>query len=137
MKVVINSCYGVFDLSPLAIQELAKKQGKECYFFEVDLENNYKLLTLHEAEQFIGYYAYSVPNPQDYNLNERAEEISIDYYGICRDDENLVAVVEELGEKACGAYTRFDIVEVPDGVDYEIKEYEGCEFIREKHSLQK
>lgn len=49
--------------------------------------------------------------------------------GIRRDDLNLVAAVEALGPEA----TNLRIVEVPAGVDWEIKDYDGQEWVAEKH----
>jgi hypothetical protein len=41
--------------------------------------------------------------------------------------------VEELGDKASGQFAELVVVEIPDGVDYEIDEYDGNEHIAEKH----
>lgn len=50
-----------------------------------------------------------------------------------RADALLVRVVEELGEAANGAHAKLAVVEIPDGTDYEISEYDGLEHIAEKH----
>src|ERR1700677_485691 len=50
-----------------------------------------------------------------------------------RDDPLLIKVLEEMGEKADGSYARIHITEIPDGVDYEIQEYDGQEWIADKH----
>jgi len=50
-----------------------------------------------------------------------------------RNDSVLVQVVEELGENACGEFAQLKVVEIPDGVDYEINEFGGKEHIAEKH----
>jgi hypothetical protein len=50
-----------------------------------------------------------------------------------RNDKNLVATVRGLGEKANGRFSELKIVEIPDGTDYEIDEYDGMESIEEKH----
>lgn len=146
MKVVINNCFGGFSLSPLATKMLAERKGKECYFFEQDLKTReYKPLTIEEAEKSFMWFSYSVPNPQDYRLskpdedglyksaNERAEKISVDNRPDDRGDLDLVAVVEKLGEKANGSHARLKVVEIPDGVEYEISEYDGKEHIAESH----
>ena len=57
----------------------------------------------------------------------------IDIYFPDRSDPVLVAVVEDLGERANGACARLVVVEIPDGVEYEIKEFDGLEHIAEKH----
>ena len=51
-----------------------------------------------------------------------------------RDDPVLVQVVEELGsETASGNYAKLKVVEIPDGVVYEIQDYDGQESIHETH----
>jgi hypothetical protein len=148
MKIVINSCFGGFSLSALAVQKLAQRKGRDCYFFEPLLSSEgYKFLTLEEAEKCSMFLAYSVPNPQDYRLNERdenglfksanerAKKISLDNRPDDRSDPDLIAVVEELGNKANGKCANLKIVEIPDGVDYEIAEYDGNEHIAEKHRI--
>jgi len=60
------------------------------------------------------------------------------FYGsLCdveRNDPDLVAAVETLGAKAAsGAYAELKVVDIPDGIEYEIAEYDGTEHIAEKH----
>lgn len=50
-----------------------------------------------------------------------------------RSDEKLVAVVEKLGEKSFGEHAELKVVEIPDGVEWGIKEYDGVEWVAEKH----
>jgi hypothetical protein len=50
-----------------------------------------------------------------------------------RADPLLVRVVEELGEEANGSFAKLKVVEIPDGVDYQIDDYDGVESIHEKH----
>ena len=42
-------------------------------------------------------------------------------------------IVQELGKKADGKYSELRIVEVPDEVDWQIDEYDGQEWVAEKH----
>ena len=58
-----------------------------------------------------------------------------DFYDrqIPRDDSVLVSIVEELGEKASSRYSNLRVVEIPDGVEWEIEEYDGNEWVAEKH----
>lgn len=144
MKIAKNACFGGFSLSPKATKRLAELNGKECYFFKGF--GTYEPITLEEAEkQKIFWSCYSVPNPQDYELdktdedgryfgaNERAEKISIDGRPSERTDPKLIQVIEELGDEANGACAKIVIVEIPDGTEWEIDEYDGHETIREKH----
>jgi hypothetical protein len=34
IKVVINTCHGGFNLSPKAIEKIAERKGKKCFFFK-------------------------------------------------------------------------------------------------------
>jgi len=55
------------------------------------------------------------------------------FFDINRTDPNLIKVVQELGKEANGSYSKLKIVTIPDDVDYEIEEYDGMEWIAEKH----
>lgn len=130
MKVVINNCFGGFGLSPLAMQEYAKRKGHKCYFFivkEYTKDHNaiYKPATLEEAAGTSFFDAYTQPVADSaFAIYERKVE---------RTDPDLVAVVEMLGEKANGACASLKVVEVPDDAEWEIAEYDGAEHVAEKH----
>ncbi len=141
MKIVINTCYGGYTISALAIKELAKIKGKECYFF--DFKNN--PIGIEEASKSLMFFAYSVPNPQDYKLeerdadglfgeaNKRADLISLSNLKNNRSDSDLISIIEKLGTKANTKYSKLKIIEIPDGTEYEIEEYDGMEHVSEKH----
>lgn len=148
IKIAINVKFGGFGLSPLATKMIAERKGLDCYFFEYDFDSKkYIPLSLEEAEKAFVWHAYTVPNPEDYNLherdedglyksaNKRAESISLPDF---REDSNrtdldLIAVIEELGEKANDKYAKLKVVEIPSDVDWQIEEYDGYEHIAEKH----
>ena len=46
---------------------------------------------------------------------------------------HLIATVERMGDKASGGLSELAIVEIPDGVEYEIDEHDGIETIHETH----
>jgi len=50
-----------------------------------------------------------------------------------RNDPLLVQAVEELGEAADGSHAELKVVEIPDGVNWTIEEYDGWEWIAEAH----
>ena len=153
MKIVINKCFGGFSLSPLAVKELAKRKGRECYFFKQDiragLSSPYIPISLEEAAKEFMWHAFSVENPNDkigrddnwHEMtaeqrkahNEAWEAISLESRPDNRADPDLIAVVEKLGEKAGGSCADLKIVEIPDDADWEIDEYDGLEHIAEKH----
>jgi hypothetical protein len=46
-----------------------------------------------------------------------------------RHDPVLVRVVEEMGKAADGTCARLTVIEIPDGVDYVIRDYDGMEWV--------
>ena len=54
-------------------------------------------------------------------------------YDISRDDPELIKYVETLKEEANGNCAKLKIIEIPDDVEYVIEEYDGAEWIAEKH----
>lgn len=55
------------------------------------------------------------------------------YGDISRDDPILIQIVEEMGDKADGTFASLRIVEIPDDVDWYIEEYDGREWVSERH----
>lgn len=145
MKIIINSCFGGFGFSPLALSEYAKLVGKDCYFFDISGQKT-EPLTIEQAEKSLFSTAYTVKNPEEYRIqergedgtykdaNKRAESIALypDDYDI-RTDANMIGVVEKLGEKANTRFSKLKVIEIPDGVEYQIDEYDGAESIHEIH----
>ena len=53
---------------------------------------------------------------------------------VSRDDPCLLNIIEAIGLKAAaGVSCELQIVVIPDGVDWEINEYDGSEWVAEKH----
>ena len=52
---------------------------------------------------------------------------------IPRDDAALIQVVEELGDAANGSCADLKIVEIPNDVDWYVEEYDGNEWVAERH----
>ena len=106
-KIVINQCYGGFGLSDLAIEKYAELAG-------IELEQH------DEADTFslmFGKYKFSSSD-------------------LSRRDENLIKVVEELGEDANGEHADLTVVEIPDDdVDWGIYDYDGIEFVYDKNRV--
>ncbi len=105
-KIVINHCFGGFGLSNLATEKYAELAG-------IELEQH------DEADTFslmFGKYKFS------------SRDLS-------RCDENLIKVVEELGEDADGRFAELTIVEIPDDVEWDIYDYDGVEHVYDKHRV--
>jgi hypothetical protein len=52
---------------------------------------------------------------------------------VARDDPYLVKIVRELGMAANGTHANLKIVEIPPDVEWQIEEYDGNEWVAEKH----
>lgn len=111
-KIVINRCFGGYGLSTKAIKRWAEIKGIPVWC---------------EPDQLgIGITCWtSAPGVFDRNF--------VGHYDIERNDPALVQAVEELGEQANGMFAQLKVVEVPDGVEWGIVDYDGIEHIAEKH----
>jgi hypothetical protein len=83
----------------------------------------------------VKYGGFSLSGQAIEMFKKRAGITDPDWYGcdLARDDPVLVAIVRELGADANGDYAALKIVEVPYGVDWTIEEYDGTEWVAEKH----
>jgi hypothetical protein len=161
MKVVVNKCWGGFGLSPAATARLAELNGRKCYFYTDKRDGNGNLvlngpmvrITIDDAgkDRAWIWYAYDIPDADKLRATKRwndmteaekkaqnalYEKHSVEHgRELERHDPKLVQVVEELGDKANGAHARLVIVEVPDGVEYEVDDYDGMESVHEKHRV--
>ena len=52
---------------------------------------------------------------------------------IARDDPILVALVNEMGEAVNGNFSNLRVVKIPGDVDWEVDEYDGLEWVAERH----
>ncbi len=110
-KIVINKCFGGFGLSELCHKELMKLGH---------------VGSLREEQQ----------NDESYVDDKDWGDYHHESYGrdINRDDPMLVQVIENFGSKACSnRFSQLKIVEIPDNVGWWIHEYDGTEYIEEKH----
>ena len=105
-KIVINRCFGGFGLSQEALRELQKL--------------NDKLVVEHNSEVF----------PEDSLWLSEDFHVPCPH---CRANLQLIEVVEKLGSRANGDYSKLYIVEIPDDVEYTIKDYDGQEWVAEVH----
>jgi len=50
-----------------------------------------------------------------------------------RTDLDLIKVISEMGAAANGTFSELAVVEIPDGIAWEIDDYDGMETVREQH----
>ena len=138
-KIVINSCYGGFGLSTLAIKEYMKLKGKQVYFYESDLSDykNIKYKKINDNTDGMFIFCFTKDFGENFS-NIDIPDKELDQYifsdrNIKRDDEDLVKVVEELKNNSNTMCSNLKIVEIPEDVEWQIEEYDGNEWIAEKH----
>lgn len=117
MKIVINCDFGGFGLSNKGFELFLQKKGIE-----------YEMVDAHYPIRgdIHDYYAKGhVGNDKHY----------LSYHSMCDDrtDPALVAVVEELGRESFGWASNLKIIDIPDDVQWQLEEYDGREWIAEKH----
>lgn len=138
MKVVVNRCFGGFGLSDKAIEMIMKRKGLNCFRYKQTKYNcrdgveEYTKCNSFEDDIIGDYYLTK-------DLGEKIDKIPNEYfwyYGskLERTDSDLIAVIEEIGEKeASGRFAELEVVEIPDDVNWEIDDYDGIETIHEVH----
>ena len=147
MKILINRCFGGFNISGEALKLLIAR-GAKCvdvtpeaeYYGVEDVEEHLEIerrrfSSVYEDHDIGDGYIHrgslgSTPIIKDgvvYDFDDDYPEHKN------RSNPDLIAVAEELGEKASGFCADLEIVEIPDGVDYTIEEYDGLEHVAESH----
>lgn len=133
-KVVINYRHGGFGLSSAALARWCELKNRKCYFFDHHYPSDKFIgpLSAEEADNLWCRFTFDVENPND--LDEVSQDVHNIYdKDIPRDDEQLIQVIEEMGADAEDKYAALKIVEIPDDVEWEIDEYDGAEWVSEKH----
>lgn len=133
MKLVINSSYGGFHLSPKALKRCLELKGKNAYFYKqtkyeyrdgIDEFIRIDNIDSIKNDLFIDCTTIDYGKVTNIYPSSPLEDLSIP-----RNDKHLIQVVEELGEEANSAFSRLIIVEIENGRWYKINEYDGYESI--------
>ena len=138
-KVVINSCYGGFSLSKEGMKRYCEIKNIPCWIEE---DKKFKSLGIFtawtlpvdqriESKEGESFYEMSMEDRQAYN--QKYSEQTLSHYDIPRDDPALVQLVEENAELYAGRHAELKVVEIPDGVNFQIEEYDGNEWVAEVH----
>ncbi len=136
MKIIINDCFGGFDLSIKAVKEYAKLKGFTVSAYidnrEGSLQNKIFIKATKKDENKNEVFHFCKSVKQKIGAEELDEKYFI-FRNIPRNDKDLVKVVNKLKSKANTYVSKLKIVNIPDGVDWIITEYDGLETIEEKH----
>ncbi len=125
MKIVINKCYGGYGLSESAVMEYAKQKGIELWSVDHGMFWMYYREDPSSFSQKNDYRGASIPEvPSDIYFPEKDIE---------RNDPILVSIVEADPKAASASLADLSVVEIPDGIEWEIGEYDGIEWVDEAH----
>ena len=129
MKVVINACYGGFGLSQKALRELVNRGLSITIEKNREPVNVESPLTISYCEEVTDWWLWKTKRSW--------YELGLNYHVVdtikFRTNPKLIEVVEELGEDVDTLYSNLKIIEVPDGEDVYIAEYDGKEWVAQKH----
>ena len=137
MKIIVNKCYGGWGLSNVAIKRFLELQGKECFFYK---QTKYKhdggieeYVKVNEMDEK-SFSVYSCTEDLGDVINNFPSKAHVYINSDYRIDPLLIQTLEELGEDVCSAsLAKLKIVEIPDGISWEIDEYDGIESVHETH----
>jgi hypothetical protein len=140
-RIVINNQHGGFSLSQEAVLAYLDILG-----IPVWMEYSDKFSSLMGPTYWLvppgpdrvdtelkDWHKMSLSQKQSHNA--KYSQQVFDVQSIARDDPYLVKVVQKLGKIADGKHAGLKIVEVPSDVDWTIDEYDGKEWVAEKHRI--
>lgn len=107
MKIVINNCYGGFGLNRKALHRL-RELGEETAIDETDIGEQWADGS-GVRESYLDSFCSDIP----------------------RDSVLLLQVTEEMDASA--KFAQLKVIEIPDGTDWKIEEYDGIEWVAEVH----
>ena len=128
MKIILNKCFGGFELSTEAYKLYGKKIGKEIYEYYQDLEKGFDYF-IKGSEGLCTFY-FTKDFGEEIKLNdEEYDKYCLNLSEEKRTDKILIEVVEELKERANNSFSDLEIIEIPDNSYYKIDKYDGVETI--------
>ncbi len=137
--VVINTQHGGFDLSNQGVRRYLEIKGLEFWAEENNrfgglvgprywLVPEEQRLNDPEATQ---WHSMTLTERQQHNQTYSQQVFCA--RELDRDDPVLVQVIRELGSEASGRHAELKVVEIPADVEWQIEEYDGLEWVAEKH----
>lgn len=136
-KVVVNRRFGGFGLSDAAHYAYASRKGLTLYPEPLDgctgIITYWTVPPEARPTELLGKEWEAATEDQRKAANEAYSAAQIYDKDLPRDDPDLVAVVELLGPAANGEFAQLDVAEIPADVEWYIHEYDGSEYVAEKH----
>ena len=122
VKIVISAEYegtggiGNFRLSDEAVDYLVSKKGWACYTNVDEVDESKPYIFQWENHYIACKVEYVIPITTD-----------------LRTHPDLVECIENLGKDASGYYSNLKVIEIPDTIDWVLKQCNGVEWIAERH----
>ena len=135
--IVINDCHGGFGLSAMAIERYHNIMNRPVWIETNRMCSLVKTVWLVPVDQRV-----ELPGPKEWqtmtdqeklNYNDRYNNQVWSDRDLVRDDPVLIQVVRELGTKANAPVAKLKIGEIPASVEWQIEEYDGKEWVAERH----
>ena len=146
-KIAINAQHGGFNISAEALRLLIGRNAKcveitpETEYYDTDdvesflKEERERYESLYDENDIgDGYLTRGGLGETPIFKGGNVYDFDDDYPSHkTREDPDLIDVIEKIGVAADGFCATLKIVEIPGDVDYVIEEYDGMEWVAEKH----
>ena len=133
MKILINSCYGGFSLSPKGERRYLELKGFNPYFYRQTAykfnDGKTEFTRIDHIDDVPDLFFYCTTYDQGKTLPDFPKDI-FHSRNLKRSDPILIQVVEELGAESFGKCARLEVVDIDKGRWFKIDEYDGCESIQ-------
>ena len=133
MKIVINTCYGGFGLSPKGQRRYLELKGHKPYFYKQSrynyTDNTLEFTRIDNFDDVPSLFFYCTTYDQGKIISDYPKD-TFHFYDLKRNDPILVQVVEELGAESFGECSNLEVVDIKNGRWFQIDEYDGYESIR-------
>lgn len=133
MKIVINSCYGGFSLSPKGERRYLELKGQKTYFYRQTKynyrDNTMEFTRIDHIDDVPDLFFYCTSYDQGKVISDYPKDI-FHSRELKRSDPILVQVVEELGAESFGKCANLEVVDIEKGRWFKIDEYDGYETVQ-------
>ncbi len=135
MKVAINNCFGGFGLSEAAYENLIE-WGIPVRAY-IEQPRNPETGLYERVPENEGEVIFDLDLSPRSEFGDAARRLRGRYWETWINESRthplVIRAIEELGERASACFARLAVVEIPDGVEWTIEEYDGNEHISEVH----
>lgn len=80
-----------------------------------------------------GGFSLSAKAEKEYCERKGINPVDFNHWEVSRNDPILIDIVEKMGKEAGTKFSELKIVNIPDDVDWIIEEYDGMEWVAERH----